>query len=115
MILLVNGLSFGLAGFGKLCLEPSERTQFFPDFLVSKPEKTSDKKINLSYLNHLFFFDANNNRLIHLSFGLIHQQCCIATSGRCVNAQVAFMKNMRAVRTVHDKWDNRPIAPRQRA
>ena len=44
---------------------------------------------------------------------LIHQQCCIAASGRCVNAQMAFMKNMRAVRTVHDKWDNRPIASRQ--
>ena len=27
-MLLVNGLSFGLAGLGKLCLEPSERTQF---------------------------------------------------------------------------------------
>jgi hypothetical protein len=44
---------------------------------------------------------------------LIHQQCGIAASGRCINAKVAFMKNTRAVRTVHDKWDNRPIASRQ--
>jgi hypothetical protein len=46
-----------LAGFRgpTLCLEPSERTQFFPDFLVSKLEKTTDKKINLGYLNHLCF------------------------------------------------------------
>ena len=26
---------------------------------------------------------------------------------------LSFMKNMRAVRTVHDKWGNRPIASRQ--
>lgn len=41
---------------------------------------------------------------------LIHQQCCIAASSRRVNAQMALMKNMRAVRTVHDKRDNRPIS-----
>ena len=28
MNLLVNGISFGLAGLGKLCPQPSERTQF---------------------------------------------------------------------------------------
>ena len=33
-MLLVNGLSFGLAGLGKLCLQPSERTQFLLDVLI---------------------------------------------------------------------------------
>ena len=41
---------------------------------------------------------------------LAHQQCCIAASDCCFDAQMAFMKNMHAVRTVHDKRDNRPTS-----